>query len=65
MVEFRIRAQEQKIRECQVVIEALRHEWGELLNDADRYDRYQPKPADDEDERRQEIDESRAPGALA
>ncbi len=42
-VEYRIKAHEQKVREHQVIIEALRFEWGELLNDADRYERYQPK----------------------
>lgn len=43
-IEYRIQAHEQKVREHQAIIAVLRDEWGDVLNDADRYERYQPKP---------------------
>ena len=45
-LEYRIQAHEAKVRDHQFAIAELREQWGEALNEAERYEKWQPKFAE-------------------
>lgn len=47
-IEAHIRVHEDKIRQHQFAITVLREQWGEALNGAERYEKWQPAEAVDD-----------------